>query len=245
MTRCNAQRCLLGLALLGLALAASAQGAPQAEVYRVPSYQAWLEQADLRPVYAAHRRWLQYFQWRCPAERWVLKSPGHLWGLDALLAVYPDARIVQTHRDPLEVIASLASLVTKLRGLGSDAVDPREIGADWAERLAAGLRLMSAARERANGGPARFFDVHFRDLVGREIEQVRRIYAHFELPLTPEAEARMRRFLAENPRDKHGTHRYSLAFAGLEAERLRPAFADYQQRFGVASEPLERREESA
>jgi hypothetical protein len=213
--------------------------------YRVPSYQAWLEQADLRPVYASHRRWLQYFQWRCPAERWVLKSPGHLWGLDALLSVYPDARIVQTHRDPLEVVASLASLVTKLRGLGSDAVDPREIGADWAERLAAGLRLMNAARERANGGAARFFDVHFRDLVGREIEQVRRIYAHFELPLLPEAEARMRRFLAENPRDKHGRHRYSLAFAGLEAERLRPAFADYQRRFGVASEPLERREESA
>jgi hypothetical protein len=204
--------------------------------YRLPGYQAWLDQQDLRPVYAAHRRWLQYLQWRCPAERWVLKSPGHLWALDALLAVYPDARIVQTHRDPLEVIASLASLVTKLRGLGSDAVDPVEIGADWAERLATGLRLASAARERASGGAARFFDVRFRELVGHEIEQVGRIYAHFGLTLSPEAEARMRRFLAQNPRDKHGQHRYSLAFAGLEAEKLRPAFAAYQRRFDVASE---------
>jgi hypothetical protein len=213
--------------------------------YRLPGYQAWLDQQDLRPVYASHRRWLQYFQWRVPAQRWVLKSPGHLWSLDALLAIYPDARIVQTHRDPLQVVASLVSLITTLRGLGSDAVDPREIGLDWTERLAAGLRLASEARERSSGGAARFFDVHFRDLVGREIEQVQRIYERFELTLSPEAEARMRRFLAENPRDKHGTHRYSLAFAGLDSERLRPAFADYQKRFGVASEPMEPPEESA
>ena len=212
--------------------------------YRVPSYQTWLDRADLHPVYASHRRWLQYLQWRCPAERWVLKSPGHLWALDALLAIYPDARIVQTHRDPLEVVASLVSLITKLRGLGSDAVDPVEIGADWAGRLAAGLRLASDARERAAGGPARFFDLRFGDLMGRELEQVRRIYEHFGMQLLPEAEARMRRFLAENPRDKHGTHRYSLDFAGLEAERLRPAFAEYQRRFDVASEPMDQREVS-
>jgi hypothetical protein len=207
--------------------------------YRVPSYQRWLDGADLRPVYASHRRWLQYLQWRCPAERWVLKSPGHLWALDALLAVYPDARIVQTHRDPLQVVASLVSLITKLRGLASDAADPLEIGADWAARLADGLRLASQARERLGGGAAQFLDVRFADLVGREIEQVRRIYAHFEMPLHPEAEARMRRFLAENPRDKHGTHRYSLGFAGLDAERLRPRFADYQRRFEILSEPIE------
>jgi len=212
--------------------------------YRVPSYQRWLEAEDLRPVYASHRRWLQYLQWRCAAERWVLKSPGHLWALDALLAVYPDARIVQTHRDPLQVVASLVSLITKLRGLASDAADPLEIGADWADRLAAGLRLASQARERQGGAAAQFLAVRFADLVGREIEQVRRIYAHFDMPLRPEAEARMRRFLAENPRDKHGTHRYSLDFAGLDAERLRPRFADYQRRFEVASEPIEGREAS-
>ncbi len=210
--------------------------------YRVPSYQRWLEGADLRPVYASHRRWLQYLQWRCPAERWVLKSPGHLWALDALLAIYPDARIVQTHRDPLQVVASLVSLITKLRGLASDATNPLEIGTDWAARLAAGLRLAGQARERQGGRTAQFLDVRFADLVGREIEQVRRIYDHFGMQLRPEAEARMRRFLAENPRDKHGTHRYSLGFAGLDAERLRPGFADYQRRFEVASEPGEGRE---
>ena len=213
--------------------------------YRVPGYQAWLDARDAREVYAAHRRWLQYFQWRDPARRWVLKSPGHLWTLDALLAVYPDARIVQTHRDPLQVIASLASLISTLRGLGSDAVDPREIGADWSERLATGLSLASEARDRARGGAARFCDVRFHELIGDELGQVRRIYAHCGWELSAEAEARMRRFLAENPRDKHGRHRYSLAFAGLEPERLRPAFKDYQQRFDVASEPIDPPEEAS
>jgi len=213
--------------------------------YRIPSYQSWLDRADLRPVYASHRRWLQYLQWRCPAERWVLKSPGHLWALDALLAIYPDARIVQTHRDPLQVVASLVSLITRLRGLASDAADPFEIGADWTTRLAAGLRLASQARERSSGGSAQFLDVRFGDLVGRELEQVRRIYDHFGMELRSEAEARMRRFLAENPRDKHGRHRYSLDFAGLDADRLRPSFADYQRRFEVPSEPSEAREARA
>jgi hypothetical protein len=208
--------------------------------YRVPGYQAWLDGVDLRPVYATHRRWLQYFQWKVPAQRWVLKSPGHLWALDALLAVYPDARIVQTHRDPLQVVASLASLITKLRGMGSDEVDPREIGADWTARLAEGLRMTAEARDRAAGGAARFFDVRFSDLIGREIEQVRRIYDHFEMEFSAEADSRMRRFLAENPRDKHGRHRYSLSFAHLDPVALRPLFASYQQRFGVDSEPAER-----
>src|SRR5262249_52332224 len=75
--------------------------------YHVPSYQRWLDRADMVPVYHSHKRQLQYLQWRCPAHRWVLKAPGHLWAFDALLDVYPDARIVHTHRDPLQVVASI------------------------------------------------------------------------------------------------------------------------------------------
>ena len=213
--------------------------------YRVPSYQAWLERADLRPVYASHRRWLQYLQWRCPAERWVLKSPGHLWALDALLAIYPDARIVQTHRDPLEVVASLVSLITKLRGLGSDAVDPLEIGADWASRLAAGLRLASDARERASGGAG---TLRRCALPGSRGPRARAGASHLRA-LRHAARARGRGAHAALPRAR--TRATSTArtatrssFAGLEAESLRPAFADYQRRFDVASEPTDRREDS-
>ena len=78
--------------------------------YHVPTYQEWLERQDLRPAYRFHRRFLQQLQWRAPAQRWVLKAPAHLFAFDALLEAYPDARIVQTHRDPLTVLASVASL---------------------------------------------------------------------------------------------------------------------------------------
>jgi Sulfotransferase family len=207
--------------------------------YRVPSYQAWLDAADLRGVYASHRRQLQYLQWRCPGERWVLKSPGHLWALDALLAVYPDARIVQTHRDPLKVVASLANLVALLRTMASDRVDRHEIGTDWTRLLAAGLERSMAVRARRPEGDPQVFDMHFAELLRDEIGMVRRIYAHFGLDLSADAEARMRRFLAANPRDRHGVHRYTLAAAGLNARRERLRFAAYQARFGIASEPVE------
>ncbi len=204
--------------------------------HRVPGYQAWLDGADLRWVYASHRRQLQYLQWRCPAERWVLKSPGHLWALDALLAVYPDARIVQTHRDPLKVIASLTSLVTLLRSMASDAIDPFAIGVEWTERLAAGLERSMVVRARGLPAGAQVFDAHFAELLRDEIDMVRRIYAHFDLPLTPEAEARMRRYLAENPRDRHGAHRYTLEASGLDPATERRRYARHQELFGIGSE---------
>lgn len=203
--------------------------------HRLPSYQAWLDRADLGWVYASHRRQLQYLQWQCPAERWVLKSPGHLWALEALLAEYPDARIVQTHRDPLRVIASLASLIANLRSMASDAIDPAAIGLEWTTRLAAGLRHATAVRDARTGG-APVFDMHFRDFVRDEIGMVRRIYAHFDFELTQEAEHRMRRFLAANPKDKHGAHRYTLADSGLDAATERARYRDYQERYAIEPE---------
>ncbi len=204
--------------------------------HNIPSYQRWLDRADMRPVYRSHRRQLQYLQWRCPAERWVLKSPGHLWALDALLDVYPDACIVQTHRDPLKVVASLTSLVTVLRGMASDHVDAHAVGAEWAALLAAGLEKAMSVRERAQFPPERIFDMNFREFLRDEIAMVRRIYEHFGMTLSPEAEDRMRRFLKANPRDKHGAHQYRLADAGLNEADERRRFEKYQRRFAIASE---------
>jgi hypothetical protein len=204
--------------------------------HRVPDYQAWLEGIDHRRLYAAHKRWLQYFQWRAPAVRWALKSPGHLWSLDALLAVYPEARIVQTHRDPLRVLASLVSLSTLLRSLASDAIEPHEIALEWAPRLAAGLDASMRARDAAALLPERVFDVAFHDFVGNEIETVRRLYAHFGLPFSAEAETRMRRHLAANPRDQRGGHRYELGLAGLDPAVERRRFRAYVERFGIRAE---------
>ncbi len=204
--------------------------------HTLPTYQAWLDRNDLRWVYASHRRQLQYLQWRCPAERWVLKSPGHLWAMGALLAEYPDARIVQTHRDPLRVIASLASLIAVLRSMASDAIDRHAIGREWTERLAAGLASATVARDARPGGAPPVFDMQFQDFIRDEIGMVRRIYEHFGLALSPAAEARMRRFLAANPKDKHGAHRYTLADAGLDVASERRRYEQYRSRYGIASE---------
>jgi hypothetical protein len=204
----------------------------------VPSYQRWLEGLDFRPVYASHKRQLQYLQWRDPGERWVLKSPGHLWALAALLAVYPDARIVQTHRDPLRVAASLVSLVTYLRGLASASPDPRRVAADWAPRLAAGLEHTIDVRDRGLLPPARVFDVPFSDLVGNELATIERLYAHFGLTLGGAAADAMRAYLARNPKGKHGAHRYDLAAAGLDVAEERRRFRRYRERFDLVDEDV-------
>jgi hypothetical protein len=197
----------------------------------VPSYQAWLEAQDLRPGYATHRRFLQHLQWRCPAERWVLKAPAHLYGIRALLETYPDAGIILTHRDPLEVVPSMASLHTTLRSTFSDAIDPQETGAEATRRWAEGMTRALRERDAGAAPPERFLDVMYVDLVRDPIGVVRRVYRHFDLLLTEAFETRMRRFLAENPKDKHGQHQYTLAQFGLDREEESERYRAYRERF--------------
>src|SRR5690606_22249030 len=123
----------------------------------VPSYEDWFERDGQELSYAFHYRFLQHLQAQRPGNRWVLKAPGHLFGLGALLARYPDARIVQTHRDPLRVMASMASHATVLRRAFSDAADPRRIAADWAERWARALE--TSLDVRGGAPPEQFLDV--------------------------------------------------------------------------------------
>jgi hypothetical protein len=201
--------------------------------YFVPSYHTWLEQQDLRPAYEFHRRFLQHLQWRCPAERWVLKAPPHWPGLDALFAVYPDARVILTHRDPLEVVASVASLHFVLRSTFSDAIDPMAIGPEVSQMLAndiaRGMRLL----DQSDGPPDRVLDVRYTDLLRDPLGMVRKIYAHFDLPLNSQVETRMRQCLAENPQDKNGRHEYSLEQFGLDADTERRRYRAYCERFGL------------
>jgi hypothetical protein len=185
-------------------------------------------------VYASHRRQLQYLQWRCPAERWVLKSPAHLWFLDALLAVYPDACIVQTHRDPVKVLPSVASLVCGWRSLYEGDVDARAIGR-WQVELYAGM-LESCLRERPRHDPRQFFDLHFREVLADPLAAVRRIYAHFGFDWSDAAERSLRDWHAVHPQGKHGEHRYSAEQFGLVPAEVAERFARYSEHFGVESE---------
>jgi hypothetical protein len=199
--------------------------------HQVASYQAWLEAQDLRPSYVEHLHFLQHLQSRCRGERWALKAPAHLYGIDALFAVYPDAGVVFTHREPLEVVASAASLHTVLRSTFSDGVDPIAVGREVTTRWCEGMRRALAARDGGCAPSERFFDVRYTDLMRNPIGVVRGIYAHFDMRFSEAAEHRMRRFLAENPKDKHGRHEYTLEEFGLDRDQERQRYAWYRDRF--------------
>lgn len=200
-------------------------------MYVVPSYQTWVRSQSLLPAYQLHRRFLQHLQWRCRGTRWILKAPAHLPALRELCAVYPDVRVIMTHREPLEVLPSEASLHTVLRQTFSDAVDPATVGREvtelTAEEIVAGLR----ARDDGCAPPERFFDVRYRDLVADPLETVRSVYERFAIPLTTIAEARMRRYVADTPKDKHGAHVYSLDQFGLNLDEEHERYREYRQRF--------------
>jgi hypothetical protein len=208
--------------------------------HNVPSYEDWFEAADHGLAYDFHYRLLQHLQARRAARRWVLKAPGHLFSLRALLARYPDAKIIQTHRDPLRVMASMASHATVLRRAFSHSADPLAIAADWAERWANALDRFLAVRDAAPN--AAFFDVSYESLEQTPIETVEEIYRFIDAPLGAEPRRRMQEFLRANPKNKHGAHRYSLSQFGLDRRELLTRFADYCERFEIPVGPLAKTE---
>jgi len=207
--------------------------------YRVPSYARWLlDDADMTTAYRWHRRVLQVLQSRHRGARWVLKSPGHIWCLEALLAEYPGALLIQTHRDPLRVVASIASLLTTLRRLASDDTTLSGAAAEFADYLLDGFDRSVTARRNGVVPADRVVDVQFRAFVADPLATVRTAYERFGLELSPTVEARMQAFLAANPQEKHGGHRYAFADTGLDAGAMRERARRYQEYFDVPSESL-------
>jgi sulfotransferase family protein len=207
--------------------------------YRVPSYAHWLiDDADMASTYRYHRIYLQHLQSRRPAPRWVLKSPGHLWCLAALLDEYPNALLVQTHRDPLRIVASLTSLLGTLRQLGTDAISPPEMAKEFGEYLVTGLDRSVAARVDGTVPPDRVVDVHFRAFMVDPFTTIREVYEHLGLELAPESEQRMRDFLVDNTTEKHGGHHYTWAETELDEGEWRERTRNYQEYFAVESESL-------
>ncbi len=200
----------------------------------IPSYTKWFAEQDVRPAYARHRDNLKLIQSTDPERRWVLKYPAHLRNLRVVLETYPDACIVQTHRDPTRVLPSICSLVTGWRGLYEDDVDQHAVARGQLDMWSKLMR--EAIPARAEAGPARFHDLHFSDLVADPVAAVRRIYDHFGFELTAAAEARMRAWHEANPQGKHGGHRYSAAQFGLSEQEIAERFAPYTEHFGVGRE---------
>jgi hypothetical protein len=205
-------------------------------MYAVPSYRAWHDSQDKRPVYEFHRQFLQHLQWRCPGKRWVLKAPSHLLALDTLLQVYPDAGILLTHRDPLKVLASCASFTEVLRSGFTDRIEKPSLAREVRRRWEEGAHLAVKWRQQRGPWQQQLLDVPYMELIRDPLSMVRRIYAHFDLELTEAAVAAMQRFLRENPKNKDGVHRYSLTEFGLNPEEERRRFQFYLDFFGIEPE---------
>jgi hypothetical protein len=200
----------------------------------LPSYRAWLDAQDLRPAYTLLRRLLQFLQWQKrrrgeAAERWVLKTPMHLGHLDVLFEAFPGAHVIQTHRDPLETIPSVASMYLALWGLATEKPDPLEVGRQCLARYSGALRRCLAVRDTLPEG--RFVDVDYRAVARDPLAEVRRIYSAVGRTLTPEAEAAMRAWVAKNPREHRPPHEYTMESFGYTRETIEREFALYRARF--------------
>lgn len=199
----------------------------------VPSYRRWADQQDMGTWYAFLRRLLQLFQWQdgSPAKPWLLKAPEHMGYLELLFETFPDATIVETHRDPVTAIASIAVLTVASRRMYTDEPEPEEAGRFTLDHWGGSLRTLVARRPELEADHS-FVDAPYREITGAAMGLIERIYAAAGLNLTDEARAAMRAWEADNPQGKHGQHRYALDEAGLDEDTVRAAFAAYLDRFG-------------
>src|SRR5262245_6876472 len=201
-------------------------------MYYVSSYRAWFCRQNLRPAYEYHRPFLQHVQFRRDARRWILKAPTHIFAMPALLSVHPDALFVQTHRTPVDAMASVSSLVTILRSAFSDAVDPVIVGREaidyWSKTMDKFLR------ERDRLANNRICDIRYDEIRREPIRAVLRIYEYFGWSLSHEAERRMRALVASQAKRQSAKHRYDLSQFGSSAGEVLSVFATYCQRFGLA-----------
>jgi hypothetical protein len=201
----------------------------------VPGYAAWCDTADMIEPYRFHHLALRTLQTTVPTERWSLKSPAHLWHLDALRAVYPDARLIVTHRDPAKVVPSVASLCTTLRSMYSDLVDPEAVGRQWRERCHHALE--ASAAHLADWDSAKVFHLPYAELVDDPVGSIERAYQRFGFDLCDLGRRRMAAWHEQHPRDRAGVHHYDASSFGLDEDGLRREFADYMADHHVPTEP--------
>jgi NAD(P)-dependent dehydrogenase (short-subunit alcohol dehydrogenase family) len=209
--------------------------APEATLH-VPTYASWLEGYDLVPSYRYLRRALQVLHWQRSGDFWVLKTPHHMEYLHELLTVFPDAVIVQTHRDPQATMPSFCSMVAHGRGIFSDDVDPREVGRHWLRKV--GRMIDRSLAVRDSDAAATIVDVSYYDLVRDPLAEIQRIYDRAGLELIPQAADAMRAKSARDVQHRHGRHAYDAHDFGLSLPQVEQAFSDYRARFAIRHEKI-------
>ncbi|MDG2308647.1 MAG: sulfotransferase [Candidatus Binatia bacterium] len=200
----------------------------------VPTYSKWWAQHDMRPAYRRHRRNLELIGHGEPSRRWLLKDATHLFALDALLDAYPDACIVQTHRDPAKLIGSVCSLCWSSRQPLNREDDPNAFGS---ATLALWERAIGSTMAARRGRPAaQFYDLPFERFVADPVRIVGEIHQYFGIDYPAEAAAAVAGFREVNPPGKHGGHSYRLSQWGLDAAKIRERFQPYAQEFDITPE---------
>lgn len=197
----------------------------------LPTYTEWILSCDMVPAYRYHKRVLKLLQWRCPPSRWWLKSPAHMPTIDALDAVYPDARFVMTHRDIGSVLPSVCALKQALMTPVTARQDLPALGrhevALWSESLRRLIEFRDGGRED------RFFDVAFSAVQEHPVAAMQALYLAMGDALTAETGDRMARWWDESAKERRRGARPDPAVFGLDVDGLREEFAFYHDRFGV------------
>jgi hypothetical protein len=186
---------------------------------------------NMESPYRSHKLQLQMLTKRRAAERWSLKCPWHLWNLDALLAVYPDACIVQTHRDVAVAIGSQCSLSARMVAKMQRSMSMKEVGDFWLDYSRVGVDRGMAAR--ANLPESQIYDLRLNDLIAHPIDELKKLYRHFDLEYDDKLTQRFLARIADRPTYQIGEHEYEIEDFALTADQVREHFADYCERFGV------------
>ena len=199
----------------------------------VPSYLAWAVDCDMAATYRYHRRVLRLLQWHCPPRLWHLKTPVHMFALDDLLAAYPDAKFLWSHRDPAKVLPSVCSLIHYVRSWASDRDDSFELGAEqlgrWSEAIERAMDF------RARVGEDRFADLGFAELQSDPVGALAAAYSQIGVEFSEASRAAVTQWAGGHEPGAHGRHSYSLADYGLDADQVHERFARYMATYDAAA----------
>ena len=219
----------------GLLMAGTFTSDHVAAMHQTPSYSMWMYGQDFLPVYEWHKQVLQILQWKNPRKRWLLKAPEHQIHLDTLLKVYPDARIVQTHRDPIKCNASTVSLLGTLYYVRSEKDFDAQMFQNIIMGEATAQRLELVIKQRADGTipESSIYDSRFQDLMDNPIDCIQGIYDYFNIPMRTSTEKKILDYLANKPKGKFGKHVYTITESKAKERHF---FKRYQEHYNIPNE---------
>jgi hypothetical protein len=207
-------------------------------IYHVPSYRRWLDSREHLSAYRFHKRFLQHLQHQNGRQRWVLKSPDHVFALDTISSIYPDACFVFMHRDPIKVLPSNAQLIELLRAPFTHEIDCMKIGRQVMADLALGAATMIETSRLDTFPSDRVFHLHFSDLISRPLDAIRRLYRHFGLSVSEAATDRIAHTIAAQSKGGYAQNSYRLERHGIDPDEVEARFGDYMSYFDIAPEAV-------